>query len=199
MYQYTKFKTPDAKARLSAAKAHEREFNTPACFCAVPEGAFCPIIKPKEEDWLASHMEDWKGQVCAYVWAYERIQLLIQFCHHNVFLQTVTDFVRQPVVALPDNRVNTIELIPIGPVSDKLLEPLRMYQEIFFGCKCQIGKPLRVRAVAKGMRKGAMGRLQLRCSTIFDKIKRRKVAPNVMLRVGVTMVDLFPGEDWNFV
>ena len=113
--------------------------------------------------------------------------------------QTVTDFSRQACVALPDARVNTIELIPIGPVPDKLLELLQMWQEAFFGCRCQIGNPIRVRAVAKGMREGARRQLQLRCGTIFDKIKRRKVAPNVMLRVGVTMVDLFPDEDWNFV
>ena len=61
----SRFKRPNAKVRLRAAKVNAHETDTPKCFCAVPEGAFCPIARPKSGDWLAHHNEDWRGQVRA--------------------------------------------------------------------------------------------------------------------------------------
>ena len=95
--------------------------------------------------------------------------------------------------------MNTIELIPVGPVSKKLLELLRQWQAAFFGCNCQIGKPIRIRDVAESMRAGAMGQLQLKCGAIYEKLKTRRPAPNILVRVAVTMADLYPDDDWNFV
>ena len=58
---------------------------------------------------------------------------------------------------------------------------------------------MRIRDVAEHMRAGAMGQLQLKCSDIYEKLKVRKAARNVLVRVAVTMADLYPDDDWNFV
>ena len=111
----------------------------------------------------------------------------------------MTQFLRVSFVAIPHAHVDTIELIPVGPVNNKLLDYLSQWQAIFYGCKCQIGRPIRIRDVSENMRAGAMGQLQLKCSDIYENLRTRKAARNVLVRVAVTMADLYPDEEWNFV
>uniref|UniRef100_A0A7S4DMS1 Archaemetzincin-2 n=1 Tax=Lotharella globosa TaxID=91324 RepID=A0A7S4DMS1_9EUKA len=172
-----RFKRPTKKERLRAALASRTEKldEVPLAFTPVPESAFKPISKPKGVDWLREQKE--RGQ-------------------------SFISFERGVFKAVPHGKFTVIELVPIGPVPN--LEEISRFTAAFISpCTCRVAKAIPLSEASSSSREGDEGQLQLKCSTVYKALKKRKMtrgsARDVLVTIGVTMADLYPGEGWNFV
>jgi len=172
------WKRPDNQQRFAAAKCSAKEKSVPPEFQPEPQYCFQVTCPPKAGEWLDEHNE--KGQ-------------------------TFAAFQRQSMRCQPHGNVNVIELVPLGPFQGGVspnLEALQRYTSAFFCCKCRISKLIEIKEISENARCGENGQLQICCNTIFDILQKNRPARDVLCRVAVTMVDLYPiknGEAWNFV
>lgn len=159
-----------AEAREAAAKGPDRE-DVPAAFTEVPAGCFKRIDKPRGSDWLKCHKET---------------------------PQSFRSFLRKSFKAVPHATYRVIELTPIGPVpnTDNLA---RFCEGFFAGCSVRIAKGVSFQKALAGSRRGEEGQLQLLTETVYSTLSSLPPRRDVLVRVAVTMADLYPGEEWNFV
>jgi archaemetzincin len=138
-----------------------------------PRG-FLPVKTPDILDWLANHEEPG---------------------------QRVDEFVRgRP--NLPDNRRRRIYLLPLGdlernggPPIAKLLE----FSRIFFGLDTAMLPPLDLRQAKITRRRHPTTQTpQILTGDVLAILKTRLPLDGYAL-IGVTMEDLYPGDDWNYV
>eukprot|EP00948_MAST-09A_sp_MAST-9A-sp1_P004010 g4010.t1 len=111
--------------------------------------------------------------------------------------------------AVPHGYVDTILIIPVGPFPEEefqgfSLKKLVSWTAAFYQCNVAIGPALSLEQVKTEMREGLEGQLQLHCKTIMDELAKlsigdKKLRKKVLVRVGVTLADLYPREEWNFV
>ena len=111
-----------------------------------------------------------------------------------------------------------VEIVPVGPFDRQKspdLSALASYAETFYGVPFRVSdKRLSLEDVCKnrqkkatavtvgGARCGNEGQLQLECADVFSALLSLRLAKDVLVRVAVTMADLYPvedGEAWNFV
>lgn len=164
-----RFKVPDEAARTAAAGSLE----------GVPEGlrpAFTagpddlPVAAPQSGDWLAEHEEDG---------------------------QTFARFKRERRHKPTDGR-RTIAVLPLG----KLAEASPLAAVMDFAAR-YFGMPMVRRLTTPIEKLGTRsrvhgGRRQYHTKAILDGMIRR-VPDDVYCMIAVTMADLYPDPDWNFV
>ena len=131
--------------------------------------------------------------------------------------QSMVSFLRKSFRAVPHAHVRVIEMVQIGSneqytqADGPNLNELRLYAETFFGIPVRIAaKSIPVTAeLLVGARCGdgdgggggggdcddVNAVSQLSVQTCFDVMKRRKLERDVLCTVGVTMYDLYSGEE----
>lgn len=133
--------------------------------------AFAPLREPQPGDWLTIRKEPG---------------------------QTVAQFVAKgPNV--PTAARGTIYFQPIGefPTTAPRLATLTSYVEVFFGLEVEMLEPVSVEALEVTTREGAFGR-QLRTDDVLVALQDL-LPDDAFLLVGLTVEDLYPDEDWNYV
>ncbi len=137
-------------------------------------GQFAPVPKPKKGDWLAEHPEP--GQTFdAYVKAkYNR----------------------------PNKARQTLVIVPIGafpPGDSPPLVALKEYTEAFFQLPVVLRPPVDPKnhgfktRINRGSRKK-----QILVGDLMALLRKR-LRPTTYAAAAVTMTDIYPSEDWNFV
>jgi archaemetzincin len=132
---------------------------------------FAPLRTPGPDDWLTSRKEPG---------------------------QTVAQFLaRSPNIPTPDR--STIYLQPIGPFSNLApsLQTFERHTEAFFGLEVALLEPITVESLQATAREWDYGP-QLRTDDVLAALEHR-VPEDGFLLVGLTMTDLYPDDDWNYV
>jgi len=110
------------------------------------------------------------------------------------------------VKSRPPGRTRTRTVIvfqPLGGFSSAdtaLLEKVRRYCEIYFDTPARVERPIPL--PARGARSRSLGERawkQYLTGAILNDILRPRLPPDAICYLGVTMEDLYPREDWNFV
>ena len=112
----------------------------------------------------------------------------------------------------PHGHVRTIELVVVGRAKTDdgarapTLGALEAWCSAFFaGCTVRVADDrLPLKRFAENAREGMEGQLQIKVGDVFDALdartkQRGRVGRDVLFSVAVTMVDIYPGDGWNFV
>ena len=137
--------------------------------------AFSRVPRVRRGDWLSEHEE--RGQ-------------------------SLKSYQRRSYRTEPHAYFTTCYMVPYGkfpPGCSPDLSALADIAAAFFGFPVVCTKPVRLREVSHGSRVGASGQTQLLLSDVYDHLRRVKLPRDAFARVAVTMTDLYPGEEWNFV
>ena len=135
---------------------------------------FQPIPKPGFSDWLSSREEPG---------------------------QTYTQFLASRPNKPGANGRKFIYLQPIGefPDSAPKISTLKTYLEAYFHpMEVKVADAVDLQNNARVGRREKFGEVQLNCVDLLDQLEAR-VPRDAYVVMGVTMTDLFPGPDWNFV
>ena len=179
-----KFRRPSFKDIEFAAGIHYPAFKTLpeiekqafAVHPTVPKTSFQRVSIPKRGDWMYEHAGESADSG-----------------------QSVKSYNRQSFKNYPHGPVETIEVVPVGTFDPLIAPPihvLKEYLEIFFGCSVRVVKPVNVKVVAVS---GLVDGEQLLCGDAFEYLRKRRCPRDVFASVCITMLDLTPGDDWNFV
>lgn len=137
-------------------------------------GAYTPKLAPSPGDWLAlgSPGED------------DRVgQTFKTFCN---FMKPLW----------PNSEQRTITLVPVGPVDPNLMEIIREYTQIFFfGMDVDIEEELDISRIRLRPRRELP---QLKTGHVYPHLQNYRRGDQFCV-LGVTMRDLYPDENWNFV
>ncbi|XP_006273060.2 archaemetzincin-2 isoform X1 [Alligator mississippiensis] len=142
-------------------------------------GLFAPITLHSESDWISSHPEP--------------TQDFEQF-YHDRYRST------------PTSQKSAIYVQPIGSFGDSKVSPenylkwLKDYCEAFYyGLMVKILDPVPVSQTACAFRVNEYTHnLQIHAGDLLQFLKKRKPRDAFCI-VGITMIDLYPKESWNFV
>ncbi|XP_053408062.1 archaemetzincin-2-like [Mercenaria mercenaria] len=133
---------------------------------------FTPMGKSKRGDWLAEHKES--GQT---------------------YKQFITGGYRGP-----DKIHHTIYLAPVtfkeDAIPEQVLQPLKTFAEIFFGMKVNCMEERNL--VGKVSDRLNDDIFQVKAGQILDRLDE-KVPRDAFCVAGITMCDLYPKNEWNFV
>jgi archaemetzincin len=132
---------------------------------------FAPLREPSPDDWLASHKEPG---------------------------QTVAQFIAKPPNT-PTAERSVIYIVPIGefPSLAPSMQTFERYAEAFFQLDVTILEPITVESLNATTREWDYGP-QLRTDEALVALGRLLPEDGFLL-AGLTMTDLYPGDDWNFV
>lgn len=132
---------------------------------------FAPIKEPGSRDWLAEHKES--GQT-----------------HHQY------ETLEPNTPAEPRNK---IYLLPLGPFSEEepSLVKLREYTSIFFGLEVELLDG--IEAPVFTSRVDIFTKKKQWLTGDILELLEIKLPDDAYCLLGVTMVDLYPGENWNYV
>ncbi|HEX9160219.1 MAG TPA: archaemetzincin [Thermoanaerobaculia bacterium] len=139
---------------------------------AFDPAAFVPLGTPASGDWLASHREE--GQT---------FPQLEQSGAHR-----------------PDSRRHTLYLQPLGTfgVDAPALETLRRYAAAFFMLDVKLLPAIPLDASLTSRSNPYSGQRQVLTGDILNLLRRR-LPPDAFCIIGITMDDLYPDPQWNFV
>ena len=139
-----------------------------------PGQYFQPVPQPEPDDWLANHPEP--GQA---------------------FEQFVRSRPNQP-----DRHRSKLYLQPLGTFDESLapsLDQLRRFTAAFFTMDVRVLPPLDLgRSHITSRRNPWTGQVQLLTGDVLDLLKTR-LPEDAFALLGVTMMDLYPDPNWNFV
>lgn len=140
----------------------------------VPPNLFQPIPIPRSGDWLSCRKE---------------------------LGQTYKSFARRSFRHGPHGHCNCLEVVPIG-IFEKgqspPLEELKIFMEAYYqGVKVRFVKPVKISEVAKT---GCLTEDdQLLVPDAMSFLRHRRAPRDVFAQIAITMVDITPGDGWNFV
>lgn len=135
-----------------------------------PGPGFQPIPAPGPHDWLANQEE--KGQT------YD--QFLAETPHR------------------PTKDRGKLYFLPLGEFKNgPSLPQLQEFAQAFFGIPVQIRSPMSLKGLKVTSRERTTG-LQLLAGDLMNLLSRR-LPGDAYCQLGLTMVDLYPQESWNFV
>ncbi|XP_006886319.1 PREDICTED: archaemetzincin-2 isoform X1 [Elephantulus edwardii] len=170
-------KSPELVSQYERFSASERRLMNEAF---QPSGTlFEPITLHSESDWIASHPEN---------------------------PQDFEQFFNDPKRKIPSTEKHTIYIQSIGSlgntriVSEEYIKWLKSYCEAFFyGLSVKLLEPIPVSATRCSFRVNENTQnLQIHAGDILKFLKRKKPG-NAFCVVGITMIDLYPRDSWNFV
>lgn len=148
----------------------------PAAFAPDPE-FFNPMLPPQPGDWLAGPGRNERDR-------------------------TFEEYVKSNPKG-PTRRRTSIVIQPLGVFSREetvLIEKLRAYCAIFFGLPARIEEPRPLPETGRRRRTdGPRGFDQFLTTAIMDELLRPNLPDDAICYLGVTMQDLYPEPDWNFV
>ncbi|MCU1228099.1 MAG: hypothetical protein JWO97_983 [Acidobacteria bacterium] len=133
-------------------------------------GEFAPMPRPGPVDWLSSHKEPG---------------------------QTLGDFLRRPH-PVPDRTRRIIYLQPIGAIDPRFVEQLRLFAGAFFSLEARTLPPIAADLTKLTHREGRDLGTQLRTDALLRILVPRR-PPDAFCILGVTDIDLYPGDEWNYV
>ena len=136
---------------------------------------FPPIPRVRRGEWLSEHHE--RGQSFA-------------------------SFQRRSFAVKPHAYFTTLYMVPFGdfpPAHAPSLTHLADFAAAFFGFPVRVTKRVPLRKVSDGRRVGMEGQDQLLIEDLYTHLRGRKNPRDCFASIGVTMTDLYPGEEWNFV
>ncbi|MCU0336116.1 MAG: archaemetzincin [Chitinophagaceae bacterium] len=114
--------------------------------------------------------------------------------------QTLQQF--RAASVLGDTSRRTIQLLLVGPPdpkADTLLALIAEHLQLYFQLPVKLLPPDSTIPPAGFTRTGASGQIQWRADWLLDKVLHPLSAPGVAATAGVTSIDLYPSDSWNFV
>lgn len=138
-----------------------------------PADDFEPVPAPGRGDWLANHEEPG---------------------------QTFDQFARSGANR-PDSRRKKVYFLPIGdfpPEKSPSLKKLKQFADAFFGLPAEVLPAAEIERSFTSRINTGTGQRQLLTRDILAWLKPR-VPPDGFFILGVTMTDLYPDDDWNYV
>ena len=167
------FRPPDPTARRQALGAlRDLPAGLPAAL--LEDSSFRPIPPPGPQDWLTLHEEEG---------------------------QTFDQFVASRP-SRPDARRRALALLPIGEFPKDAAAPsldfLQRFAAAYFGVPAKTLPEISLRATGARWRSGSDAGRQLLTSDLM-KTLRRRVPDDAFGLLAVTMTDLYPSPEWNFV
>lgn len=167
------FQAPDRK-EIMRAIGSTSGLALPLQRALIPNDEFDPIPIPHSGDWLSVQQEPG---------------------------QTFDDFANGNP-RKPDGRKNVIYLTPLGDFQEGAgpsLKILRECAEAYFMMEVRINPPVRINKSRFATRSNPVtGNFQLLTLDILTHLKKH-IPLDAFCMLGITMDDLYPGEDWNFV
>ena len=133
-------------------------------------GEFAPMPRPGPVDWLSWHKEPG---------------------------QTLGDFLRLPH-PVPDRTRRIIYLQPIGAIDPRFVEKLRLFAGAFFSLEARTLPPIAADLTKLTHRESPAFGTQLRTDALLRILVPRR-PPDAFCILGVTDIDLYPGDEWNYV
>lgn len=167
-----KFIPPNKEARIKAIGSTER-LSEELKKAFEPGRDFRPIRRPRPDEWLAEHEE--KGET------------------YDQYMRSMPNF--------PDPPRIYIYLLPLGRFGNEkeFLANLKEFTSLYFCMEVKLLPVLDVKELKVRSRTNAYTKKrQLNCNDILEKLKERLPADAYCL-LGITMSDLYPGPDWNYV
>lgn len=140
---------------------------------------FSPITIHSDSDWIPAHPENPQDFQSFYINSYRRTPVS---GHNTIYIQTIGSF--------GDG----------AAVSEQCVEWLKDYcQAFYYGLAVKLLPPVTVASTACSFRVNSnTHNLQLHAGELLAFLKKRKPS-NAFCIVGITMMDLYPKESWNFV
>lgn len=166
-----RFVPPDAQARNEAIGPTASQ--PPVLQRAFSPANFSPIPEPAGSDWLASHTE--QGQ-------------------------TYQQYVRSRPNR-PNAQKSTLYFQPVGRFEAEQAPDLQVLSEFasaFFSLPVKVLPAVRVDAVEANVRHRSGGATQILSIDVLEWLEKR-VPDDAYCLLAITMQDLYPAEDWNFV
>jgi archaemetzincin len=167
-----KFLPPNEESRIKAIGSTER-LSEELKKAFEPGKDFRPMGRPRPDEWLAEHEE--KGET------------------YDQYVRSMPNF--------PDLPRIYIYLLPLGRFGneEEFLANLKEFTSLYFCMEVKLlpvldMKELKVRSRTNTYTK----KQQLNCEDIQEKLKERLPVDAYCL-LGITMSDLYPGPDWNYV
>ncbi|XP_073167790.1 archaemetzincin-2 isoform X2 [Lepidochelys kempii] len=141
---------------------------------------FRPITLHSESDWISSHPEPTQD--------FE--QFYNDPCRSRLTSQKNAIYV-QPIGSFGDTKVST----------EDYMKWLKDYCEAFYyGLSVKILEPIPVSHTGCGFRVNEYTcNLQIHAGDLLKYLKKKKPKEDAFCIVGITMIDLYPRESWNFV
>ena len=103
----------------------------------------------------------------------------------------------------PGGKRKKIVIQPLGEFSKEellLLGKLREFAELYFVLPVELALPLRLsRQEAVSRKNPHSGKIQYRTDYILDEILKPRLPRDAVCYLGITMVDLYPEDSWNYV
>ncbi len=168
-----RFKPPGRLQRLRALGSLDGLTKT-LSLALTPDSAFEPMVEPGPGDWLA---------------------------FHNEAGQTFEEF-RRSRFPRPDRRKSKIYLLPLGhfpAVQSPSLHLLEQFATAFFSMAVQVDAPVPLEDIDFKVRMHPeTRRRQILAPDILHFLASR-TPPDAFCVLGITMEDLYPDPDWNFV
>ena len=168
----------DESGPPTASVGNELESEKPSepvpAWATESHGDFQPLPTPGPGDWMAVHHE---------------------------FGQSFPAFVRA-IPNRPDDARSTLVLQPLGRLDHEgapLPELLRRFTEAYFGMETQVLPAIDLDHVTVTSRRVAhLRQRQLMTGDLLDLL-RVNLPEHAFCYIGITMEDLYPGPDWNYV
>ncbi|XP_008293125.1 archaemetzincin-2 isoform X2 [Stegastes partitus] len=144
-----------------------------------PGSLFPPITVHSDSDWIAAHPEEPQDFESFYRDPYRRTP----DAHHNtIYIQTIGSFGE------------------VGALTDQYVEWLRDYcQAFFYGLSVKLLPAVPVSETGCSFRVNSNSHnLQIRTGDLLRFLANKK-PKDAFCIVGITMIDLYPEDSWNFV
>lgn len=114
--------------------------------------------------------------------------------------QTLNQFTKNSVLVDSTRRYIQILLVgPVSPMADSLLPLLAQHLQLYYQLPVRQLAPAAAVPPDSCTRQGQNGQLQWRADWILDTVLHSLSAPGIAATAGVTGIDLYPSDNWNFV
>ena len=166
------FTPPGPRQRQAAVGSLQELPRTQRALFEESDGAFAPVPAPMTGDWLDEQRERFQ--------TFDRYRA-VRKVH-------------------PDAEHRTIYLVQIGAFEGEgspSVDTLARYSEAFFGLPVRRLDPIDLVELDVDARQ-SMGQIQLHARQILERLEQRR-PDDAWVLAAVTMYDLYPDDDWNFV
>lgn len=168
------FEQPNAAARREALGTLDEFVPVGLRAALAVEGGFRPIPAPGPSDWLSSHAEP--GQTFSQFLAARRNR---------------PDRIRNVIYLQP--------LVRVGGPDAPPIEFLRRFAQAYFGMSVVVQPPAPLSGDEITERPSTSEAPRQLLTTDILRLLSRELPPDAFCRLGLTMEDLYAGNDWNFV
>ncbi|MBI4613817.1 MAG: hypothetical protein HY720_09420 [Planctomycetes bacterium] len=116
--------------------------------------------------------------------------------------QSFLDYAASSPVRATEEQTRIV-LVPIGSMGergDEILSSMRRYGEIFFGCRVDVGEAAALPEKGRRVREDGRHRWsQHLTGVLMEEVLIPRLPRDAIVLLGITMADLYPDPDWNYV